>query len=181
MQGDQLMAPCGWHAAKRKQRRSFSCQCNLVFELPALHPSPAAASPATPAPPPCSRHCRALQCLHLELQPPQVSLTAAAEAEARAAAGEPWGAAPGVDGMCPPVDGFLLKLLAQVSCVCVCVAMALCLWVMCHCITASCPNPSVLASADAAPPLLSNQCCPGLRSVRLVNVTNNATINRLVS
>ncbi len=65
--------------------------------------------------PPCSRHCRSLQCLHLELPPPQVPLAAAAEAVARAAAGETWGApAPAEGAECPPVDGFLLKLLAQV-------------------------------------------------------------------
>lgn len=28
--------------------------------------------------------------------------------------------------------------------------------------------------------LLAMQCCPGLLSVRLINVTNNATMNRLV-
>lgn len=63
-----------------------------------------------------SRHCCSLQRLHLELPPPQVPLAAAAEAVARAAAGEPWAAAPGpAEGAeCPPVDGFLLKLLAQV-------------------------------------------------------------------
>jgi hypothetical protein len=84
-----------------------------------------------------SRHCRSLQRLHLELPPPQVPLAAAAEAVARAAAGEPWAAPGPVEGAeCPPVDGFLLKLLAQ--------------------------------------------CCPDLRSVRLINVTNNATMNRLV-
>ncbi|KAL4431369.1 hypothetical protein ABPG75_006625 [Micractinium tetrahymenae] len=101
-----------------------------------------------------SERCRALQRVHLELPPPPVPLSAASEAVARAVAGEPWGPAwsPGwlapaggqlgggagglVDSECPPVDGYLLKLLAQ--------------------------------------------CCPGLLSLRLVNVTNNATLNRLV-
>lgn len=42
-------------------------------------------------------------------------LAAAVEAVARAAAGEPWGGpAPAEGPECPPVDGFLLKLLAQV-------------------------------------------------------------------
>ncbi|KAL4422190.1 hypothetical protein ABPG77_006431 [Micractinium sp. CCAP 211/92] len=101
-----------------------------------------------------SQRCRALQRLHLELPPPPVPLSAASEAVSRAVAGEPWGLAwapawpaaaagapPGgaagslADSECPPVDGYLLKLLAQ--------------------------------------------CCPGLLSVRLVNLTNNATLNRL--
>ena len=62
-----------------------------------------------------SRYCQALQRLHLELPPPQVPLAAAAEAVARAAAGEPWGGPAPAEGLhnCPPVDGFLLKLLAQ--------------------------------------------------------------------
>jgi len=44
-----------------------------------------------------------------------VPRAAAAGAVARVAAGEPWGApAPAEGAECPPVDGFLLKLLAQV-------------------------------------------------------------------
>lgn len=80
-----------------------------------------------------SQRCRALQRLHLELPPPPVPLSAASEAVSRAVAGEPWGLAwapawpaaaagapPGgaagslADSECPPVDGYLLKLLAQV-------------------------------------------------------------------
>lgn len=66
--------------------------------------------------------------MHLELPPPPVPLTAASEAVARALAGEPWGSVwpapqdgtPGsnaggpADSECPPVDGYLIKLLAQV-------------------------------------------------------------------
>ncbi|PSC74491.1 F-box LRR-repeat 4 [Micractinium conductrix] len=88
-----------------------------------------------------SQHCRCLQRLHLELPPPQVPLAAAADAVARALSGEPWQpaaalAAAVVDSECPPVDGYLLKLVAQ--------------------------------------------SCPDLRSLRLVNLSNTATCNRLV-
>ena len=50
----------------------------------------------------------------------QVPLAAAADAVARALSGEPWQpaaalAAAVVDSECPPVDGYLLKLVAQVT------------------------------------------------------------------
>lgn len=76
-----------------------------------------------------SERCHALQRVHLELPPPPVPLLAASEAVARAVAGEPWapawpaalaGGQPGgnpgalADSEYPPVDGYLLKLLAQV-------------------------------------------------------------------
>lgn len=89
-----------------------ACQPAVIY----LHRTHTNQPSSSPSPPNRSRHCRSLQRLHLELPPPQVPLAAAAEAVARAAAGEPWAVAPGpAEGAeCPPVDGFLLKLLAQV-------------------------------------------------------------------
>jgi hypothetical protein len=93
----------------------------------------------------CSQHCRSLQQLHLELPPPSAPLSGAAAAVARALAGGPLAAPPppaaalaaaAADVGCPPVDGYIVKLLAQ--------------------------------------------SCPRLSSLRLVNVTNNAAISRLV-
>lgn len=101
-----------------------------------------------PSPTPCrccSQHCQSLQQLHLELPPPPAPLPAAAAAVARALAGGPLAepppptaalAAAAADVGCPPVDGYVVKLLAQ--------------------------------------------SCTGLCSLRLVNVTNNAAISRLV-
>eukprot|EP00887_Chlorella_sp_A99_P008202 scaffold12.g8202.t1 len=86
-----------------------------------------------------SRHCPRLETLVLELPAPPAPQSRAAAVAARAAAWEAGGAAGGpgahMDAECPPVDGYLLKLLAQ--------------------------------------------CCPLLRRLRLINLSNNHLVSRL--
>lgn len=125
-------APSALHYVRQDARGRVQDHSSVHYlSVPACLPAgrltrPARPCPGHPTPHPRSQHCPALQRLHLELPPPQIPLSAAAEAVARAAAGEAWGVggalALGFGGVlappaseCPPVDGFLLKLLAQVS------------------------------------------------------------------
>lgn len=118
VRGAGIAAPAVCRCA-RGARVSEPClhiewMCTLRHTTPP--PPRIRSSSSAPAPAPHSQHCRSLRSLHLELPPPQVPLAAAAEAVARAAAGEQWGGpAPAEGPECPPVDGFLLKLLAQVG------------------------------------------------------------------